>query len=92
MNKDVTYTDNGILFGHTKWRRKWQPTPVFMLGESGYPSWGHKESDKTEMTAHMQKEVLQFALTYIKLEDIMSSAISQAEKDKYWMISFICRT
>ena len=37
------------------WRRKWQPTPVFMPGEShgqsnliGYCSWGHKESDMTE--------------------------------------------
>ena len=37
------------------WRRKWQPTPVFLVGEShrqrslvGYSSWGCKESDTTE--------------------------------------------
>ena len=37
------------------WRRKWQPTPVFLSGEShrqrslvGYNPWGHKESDTTE--------------------------------------------
>ena len=37
------------------WRRKWQPTPVFLSGELhgqrsqvGYSSWGHKESDKAE--------------------------------------------
>ena len=38
------------------WRRTWQPTPVFLPGESrgqrsltGYYSpWGHKESDITE--------------------------------------------
>jgi len=37
------------------WRRKWQPTPVFLPGEShgqrslaGYSLWGHKESDLTE--------------------------------------------
>ena len=37
------------------WRRKWQPTPVPLLGEShgwrslvGYSPWGHKESDTTE--------------------------------------------
>ena len=37
------------------WRRKWQPTPVFLPGEShgrrslvGYSSWGRKESDTTE--------------------------------------------
>jgi len=38
-------------FGHQAWRRKWQPTPVFLLGKShgqrslvGYSPWGHKES------------------------------------------------
>ena len=37
------------------WRRKWQPTRVFLPGEShgqgslaGYSLWGHRESDKTE--------------------------------------------
>ena len=37
------------------WRRKWQPTPVFMPGEFhgqrsmvGYCPWGRKESDITE--------------------------------------------
>ena len=37
------------------WRRKWQPTPVFLPGEShgqrnlvGYNLWGHKELDMTE--------------------------------------------
>ena len=39
------------------WRRKWQPTPVFLPGEShgqrsqmGYSPWGHKELDVTEAT------------------------------------------
>ena len=37
------------------WRRKWQPTPVFLPGKShgrrslvGYSPWGHKESDIAE--------------------------------------------
>ena len=37
------------------WRRKWQPTPVFLPGEShgrrnlvGYSPWGRKESNTTE--------------------------------------------
>ena len=41
--------------GKIPWRRKWQPTPVFLPGEShgqrrlaGYSPWGHKESDTTE--------------------------------------------
>ena len=38
-------------------RRKWQPTPVSLPGEShgqrslgGYSPWGHIESDTTEVT------------------------------------------
>ena len=39
------------------WRRKWQPTPVFLPGESqgqkslvGYSPWSCKELDMTEVT------------------------------------------
>ena len=39
----------------TPWRRKWQPTPLFLPGEShgqwsleGYSPWGCKQSDTTE--------------------------------------------
>ena len=41
------------------WRRKWQPAPVFLPGEShgqgslaGYSPWGRKESNTTEVTQH----------------------------------------
>ena len=41
--------------GMILWRRTWQPTLVFLPGEShgqrsleGYSSWGHRESDTTE--------------------------------------------
>ena len=43
------------LVGKIPWRRKWQPTPVFLPGEShgqsslvGCSPWGRKESDTTE--------------------------------------------
>ena len=36
------------------------------------------------------KQILPFATTWMELEDIMLSEISQAEKDKYQMISLIC--
>ena len=43
------------LFPFMHWRRKWQPTPVFLPGESqgwgslmGCRLWGHTESDTTE--------------------------------------------
>ena len=45
------------LFTFMHWRRKWQPTPVFLPGESqrqeslvGRRLWGHIESDMTEVT------------------------------------------
>ena len=41
------------------WRKKWQPIPVFLPGESygqrslaGYGPWGGKESDMTELLTH----------------------------------------
>ena len=43
------------------WRRKWQPTPVFLPGEShgqrslaGCSPWGRKESDTTKQLTHAQ--------------------------------------
>ena len=41
------------------WRKAWQPTPVFLPGEShrqknlaGYSLWDRTESDMTEVTQH----------------------------------------
>ena len=46
------------LFTFMHWRRKWQPTPVFLPGESqgwgslvGCPLWGRMESNTTGATA-----------------------------------------
>ena len=46
-----------FTFTFTHWRRKWQPTPVFLPGESqgrgslvGCRLWGHTELDTTEAT------------------------------------------
>ena len=46
-----------LWFRKILWRRKWQPTQVFLPGKShgqrsleGYSPWGHKESDMTEVT------------------------------------------
>ena len=45
------------------WRRKWQPTPVFLPGESqgrgilvGCCLWGRTESDMTEVTQQQQQQ------------------------------------
>ena len=49
--------DSGLIpgSGRSPWRRKWQPTPVFLPGEShgqrslvGYSLWGRKETHTTE--------------------------------------------
>ena len=49
------------LFTFMHWRRKWQPTPAFLAGESqgrgsllGCRLWGHTESDATEATQQQQ--------------------------------------
>ena len=57
------------------WRRKWQPTPVFLPGESheqrslaGYSPWGRKESDPTE---RLNTRVISPALEVPALEELM---------------------
>ena len=56
--------------GKIPWRRAWQPTPVFLPGEShgqgsftDYSPWSRKESDTTEVTEHpckSQKSLREF--------------------------------
>ena len=48
------------------WRRAWQPTPVFLHGESdgqrslvGYSPQGGKESDTTERLSTLQHDIIQ---------------------------------
>ena len=41
-------------------------------------------------SAIKKNEILPFVMTWIELECIMLSEKSQAEKDKYHMISLIC--
>ena len=57
------------------WRRKWQPIPVFLPGEShgwsslvGYSPWGCKESDMTERVRSLSLLVSQ---SYPVLCDLM---------------------
>ena len=41
-------------------------------------------------SAMKKKEILPFAATWMDLEIIILSEVSQTEKDKYHMISLIC--
>ena len=53
------------------WRKKWQPTPVFLPGESQGPGslvgcclWGCTESDTTEAPQQQQQAVIYFLKIY----------------------------
>ena len=57
--RDVRDRGFDLWVGKMPQRRQWQPTTVFVPGEShgqrspvGYSSWGHKESDTTEVIQH----------------------------------------
>ena len=55
------------------WRRKWQPTPVFLAGKypgqrnpMGYGPWGCKESDTTEDVVSSDLKQLTSCLAHSK--------------------------
>ena len=57
---DMTERLHFLSFYSSFWRRKWQPTLVFLAGESrgrrglvGYGLWGCKESDTTKQLIHI---------------------------------------
>ena len=43
-------------------------------------------------SAIKKNEIIPFAATWVQLEIIIASEVSQKEKDKYRMISLICGT
>ena len=61
--------------GKIRWRRKWQPTPVFLPGEphgqrslAGYSPWGCRESDTTEqlsLTQHCKQLSVRFSRSVV---------------------------
>ena len=64
-----------FTFTFTHWRRKWQPTPVLLPGESqgrwslvGCRLWGRTESDTTEATQQQQlQQIRSSGLTAVDL-------------------------
>ena len=70
------------------WRRKWQPTPVFLPGESpgqsvlaGYSPWGHKEPDTTEHThahTHTKRKRPQSSLSLFHVRTQQESSCLRA--------------
>ena len=75
--------------GKIPWRRKWQPTPVFLLGEFhgqrslvSYSPWGHKESDVTEWLT------FPLAFIYSPTEDYLSCFQVLAIMNKHQCVGF----
>ena len=57
LDRELEGDTGGSGLGRSPWRRAWQPTPVFLPGEShgqrslvGYSPWCRKELDTTEAT------------------------------------------
>ena len=60
------------LFTLTHWRRRWQPTPVFLPGESqgrgslvGCRLWGRTGSDTTEATWRQQQFITKSGISWV---------------------------
>ena len=76
-----------FTFTFTHWRRKWQPTPVFLPGESqgrgslvGCRLWGHSESDTTEVTQQQQQQHVQIIVKKIKSFCTTKETISKVKR------------
>ena len=76
------------------WRRKWQPTPVFLPGEShgwrslvGYSPWGRKESDTTEWLHVLSSKivVLMYGEQYLVINTQKKFFLTKATNQcQYW--------
>ena len=85
------------LFTFMHWRRKWQPTPVFLPGESqgeeslvGYCLWGRTESDTTVATQQQQQQqrVVEFHLLKRtpKNRTLFEKSVLSKEKNEIWKL------
>ena len=80
----------GLLVGKISWRRKWQPTPVFLPGKlhgqrnlAGYSPQGCKESDTTE---HKHNSILH-GLFNLPIEKPWTVSDSQKLSDSHSVMS-----
>ena len=75
-----------------RWRKEWQPTPIFLLGEFcgqrrlvGHSPQSHKDLNSTEQLTHTHthtfthknNEIVPFAATCMDLESIKLIEVSQ---------------
>ena len=79
------------LFTFMYWRRKWQPTPGFLPGESqgrgslvGCHLWGRTESDTTEVTQQQQQSQTQLKQLSMHTRTSRQSSDFSVTTAKYW--------
>ena len=84
------------LFTCMHWRRKWQPTPVFLPGESqgrgslvGCRLWGRTELDMTEATQQQQDLFKQFFCVFL-LPLLNLFCFSQAHSISFLYCACLC--
>ena len=71
------------------WRGEWQPTLVFLPGESygqrslvGYSPWGSKESDMTEQVTLSRAEVSKRIVGKVRRATMMCGSEKEAQSHK----------
>ena len=72
------------------WRRKWQPTPVFLPGKShgwrslvGYSPWGRKESDMTKRLHFHFHSIYSYYKTLVMFLMLCDTSLSLAYSSFY---------
>ena len=82
------------------WRRQWQPTPVFLPGESqgrgslvGCRLWGRTESDMTETRQQQQQQLEWLDTSYfyivLKVESIIQSCLTLCDPVDYTVLGIL---
>ena len=51
----------------------------------------HTHTHNGKLLSHKKNEIMPFAVTWMNLEIIILTEVSQKDKDKYYMMSLICR-
>ena len=77
------------------WRRKWQPTPIFLPGKShgqrslaGYSSWGH--NSQTQLSASVGEDALGLVLGS-QFPSLLTECPSEKDHHLYWPVSLLVR-
>ena len=86
QNPPTNARDTGSILGsgRSPWKRKWQPSPVFLLGKShgwrslvGYSPWGGKESDRTQQLNNKQQQLISTCSLVLQSQETTDPGINR---------------